>query len=347
MGFLRSPCPRSSALLAALSRTATAEIAHFRKEVGGGAFHDFHKFFDSMNIAILLDLARTTDYPPVEMALAMQQHQAARIMNISSFVSKPIVLHNSFTAGCYQSVAMTKAYLEKDMVDLHNHEPDVFRGEVAKSVMYVDDCSQTARHKSASKVFNRLESQFIFSIRSERFSSLNCLIKNTLGPLSRTCSKFLRSYANCFFQIHFVKYKIAKHTRDLGVSYKARFVRPSMPFKSRLSSSASRNNKVVSLALVNRRARISHEGSSLPAAIWGHQACGIWPSVMLDSERIAAHCVGITPQGRRRTTCLNIFYGQYSLISNLSQFYLVGELDDLSKAWRMPRTKLKLGNGTQ
>ena len=55
--------PGSSALYAALGRALQAELAHYTQEIAGGAFHDWSKFFDSMNISILLTEALETDYP--------------------------------------------------------------------------------------------------------------------------------------------------------------------------------------------------------------------------------------------------------------------------------------------
>ncbi len=114
--------PGSSALFAALVRNTEAEIAHWLNLKVGGLFHDFHKFFDTLNVSILLSEAIHTRYPPIEMAMAIQQHTAPRIIKLCNFIGKPNIVHNSIIAGCGQSVAMTRAYMKRGMSDVNKSE---------------------------------------------------------------------------------------------------------------------------------------------------------------------------------------------------------------------------------
>ena len=81
--------PGSSALFVAITRNVDAEIASWLGMYAGSIYNDFKKFFDSMNVNILLEEAIRTNYPPVEMCMAIQMHMAPRVIKIQQFVCPP------------------------------------------------------------------------------------------------------------------------------------------------------------------------------------------------------------------------------------------------------------------
>jgi len=131
----------SSALFAAIVRNVDAEIANWLDMHAGSILNDFKKFFDSMNINILLTEAIHTRYPPVEMCMAIQQHMAPRAIKIQQFVSRPIEIYNSIIAGCLQSIPMTRVYFLRGMPEVNKSGPKE-EEVVGKSRLYVDDCAQ-------------------------------------------------------------------------------------------------------------------------------------------------------------------------------------------------------------
>ena len=74
----------SSALRAALGRGMQAELANLLGQLRG-FLHGWEKFFDTININALLTEALHSDYPPVHLAFAMQQHLAPRIIKLPVF----------------------------------------------------------------------------------------------------------------------------------------------------------------------------------------------------------------------------------------------------------------------
>ena len=53
----------------------------------------------------------------------------------------------------------------------------------------------------------------------------------------------------------------------------------------------------------------------MPAALWGHQACGVAPTVLIDIERKALACAAFTYSGRCRYVGLMLSYGPHLMPS--------------------------------
>jgi hypothetical protein len=167
--------PGSSALYAALGRALQAELANYAKEICGGLFHDWSKFFDTMNIAVLLIEALQTSYPPVHLAYAMQQHLAPRMIKLHNFLGRPFEVWNSIIAGCLQSVPMTRVYMKRELKNVSDNNQgiidtsDPLTGGFADTQFYVDDTAQTGRDASASAFFNKtMNSFYLFSKTRDR-----------------------------------------------------------------------------------------------------------------------------------------------------------------------------------
>ena len=126
-----------------------------------------------------------TSYPPAHLAFAIQQHVAPRIIKLQNFIGKPIEVYNSIIAGCRQSIPMTRVYLQQGIENVVKND----KGEIdisapgndlrstreselqdcssmydskqlAKTQVYVDDCTQTSMHRNGGIVFNKLGNSF-------------------------------------------------------------------------------------------------------------------------------------------------------------------------------------------
>ena len=186
--------PGRSALRAALGRGMQAELAHLLGEKTGGLFHDWEKFFDTININVLLSEALHTDYPPVHMAFAMQQHLAPRMIKLHNFLGKPIEVCNSIIAGCRQSVPFTRVYMKRELKNVCNNYQGILdtadsqTGGLANTALYVDDCAQTFRSSSSAIVFNRLmNSFFLFNKAKERLKLRLSEKRSHCCELPQTC----------------------------------------------------------------------------------------------------------------------------------------------------------------
>ena len=357
----------SSALFAAVIRNVEAEIAHWLDMYVGGIFNDFVKFFDSMNINILLEEAIRTEYPPVEMCMAIQQHMAPRTIQIHQFVSKPIQIWNSIIAGCKQSIPMTRVYFLRGMpevnksgcrpklqdIDNKNIVEEVeakIDEQVGKSRLYVDDCAQSATDPIESRFYNKLGNSFM------KFNKLRIKLKLGLSNKGVICcsdymvakrlQKELRSNYG-------VEYQVARSCRDIGVSYTAGKSRPTTELIKKFDGAWSRNRKIAGLSKINRGARKLFSASGFSASVWGHPACGLSVSMMIQLERRAANSTGVRAEGRCRHMTLTACYGYrghpkarifretFKIFFQVLQFFQkAGDFPLLSRAWEKAKNAI-------
>ena len=200
----------SSALDAALHRGLIAEVAFWLHEHFCSALNDFHKFFDTIDISVLLREACFVDYPPVELCLALQQHLAPRVIQVCSFSSHQIVITGSILAGCKQSIPMTRTLLYNLMCKLSKKHPN------APPQVFVDDTSMSARNPRWSTVLNRLAPCILDFAKGVKELELSLSSKAMLVASHPKLAKMLQhELAN-----HDIEFKIPKPkegARDLGI----------------------------------------------------------------------------------------------------------------------------------
>ena len=98
----------SSALLAALHRSLLSEVAEYSGEETVAAFNDYDKFFDNVDIEILVDKLIDNGYPLTEAAISLQQHVSPRNIQCQGFSSLPINISRSIIVWDNHSVAVTR-----------------------------------------------------------------------------------------------------------------------------------------------------------------------------------------------------------------------------------------------
>ena len=140
----------SSSLDSALLRNMQAEIAHFLKHHSAAVFNDYHTFFDSIDIQKLILEAMETGFPLAELALALQQHLAPRVIQVSGYCSSPTQVYKSILAGCKHSVAITRTLLLRLMTHLSREHPQ------APPRVHVDDTSMLTVAETTSAVQDRI-----------------------------------------------------------------------------------------------------------------------------------------------------------------------------------------------
>ena len=141
----------SSALESALIRNMLAELAHWNNEYSAAILHDFEKFFDTIDIPILLNQAIKNQFPATELSLALQQHLAPRVIQVAGFSAQPIQVYKSILAGCAHSVAMTRNLLLQSVKEVEEHNQPATITKV-----HVDDTAQFSSHKEAKTLFSNI-----------------------------------------------------------------------------------------------------------------------------------------------------------------------------------------------
>ena len=348
----------NSALDAALGRNLLAEVAFWIGQVFGAALNDFHKFFDTIDVSVLMQEAIKCQYPPVDMALALQQHLAPRTIQVSGYSSKLINITHSILAGCRQSVPLTRALLKGEMsriAELHKRDMSYEEGLVALPKVFVDDTSMACKATDPSQVQSSLVNVLLHFAKSVKRLNLSLSPKAMLSishpSIAKTLQKELKQY-----NLHFNLPNSREGARDLGISNTAGIHRPSSIFINRKKSTKNRKTKIKILSKINRLAKVLYSSSAFPAETWGHQAAGMSPSHILSLERDAVSCTGLRV-GHCRITALRIFYGAMTTpyariirevvvswfrVFKLNTFQI--PIGELKRAWAIARDKFKTTN---
>jgi len=90
---------------------------------------DFKKFFDNIDLVILMSEAIQTKVPLDELVLGLQQHTAPRVLQCSGFSGNPVAVFKSILPGCKKAVTFTKIFLKRaitGIVENHKHESNIY-----------------------------------------------------------------------------------------------------------------------------------------------------------------------------------------------------------------------------
>ena len=338
-----SACKGSSAITSALIRNLQAEVAHWLGKQSAAVFNDYHKFFDTIDIDRLIYEAISTGFPPVELSLALQQHLAPRIIQASGYCSNPTQVYKSILAGCKHFVSITRTLLLNLMKKLILTLPE------AKPRVHVDDTSMLSVGDTTSEVQDKLVPCILGIAKGVSALRLTLSKKGVIcSSDNKLTLRIQKELAN-----HSIQYNTSKNARDLGIAYTSAKKTPNQILVVRLKSVRKRILKISSIAKVDRKARILFSGSAYSAATYGHAACGITPSQLLQLEIQAANCTGITRAGRCRTLALVVAYGRYSTpsarmiletitawIATVRRFLQTSTADDLRNAWIKARSEI-------
>ena len=105
---------------------------------GAQILWDFEKFFDTMEVGIVVMAALRYGYPPVPLPIAMLIHIASRVISADGVVSLDVMLlDTSIIAGCSHSVSWTRCFLY-DLLDALLRDTIPF----TQIKSWVDDLSQ-------------------------------------------------------------------------------------------------------------------------------------------------------------------------------------------------------------
>ena len=78
------------------------------------ALWDIQKFFDSLDIELLIERSQELNFPPTVLALALEVHKGTRHLSAAGTTAKPIGdTGSSILAGCTNSTSFSRAYIRK------------------------------------------------------------------------------------------------------------------------------------------------------------------------------------------------------------------------------------------
>ena len=137
------PCDAASAgksaLDAALLRSVQAEVASLCGHEFAGVLWGFEKFFDTIDLHVMVKEAAEVGFPVSDMLMALQVHVGDRLLQRKRAFSESIAPVKSILAGCIYSVAFTRVLVRKSLEGL------VSRNPVVDHTVFVDDMGQLAK----------------------------------------------------------------------------------------------------------------------------------------------------------------------------------------------------------
>ena len=288
-----------SALKAALDRNLRAEIAHWLDRHSAAVFNDFQNFFDTLDIPVLIKNALEVGFPPVKLAYILQQHLAPRAIQASSFTAQPVPICRSILAGCKASIGITRAYLKPGISQIHNKYPNA-----NTSVLVDDTCMQSVGvdYEDVLEKIVPAVATFGDVARSLKLSlSPKAAITASTPKLALLLQKEMSGYNMTF--------KIDQKARDVGITHTAASSKPNKLVKNRFDNRKHKHSMTKRIASISRQARKLYSGSIFSSSTWGHQGSSLSENQMLQLERTALQCTGITEAGRCRAWGLFAAYG--------------------------------------
>ena len=290
----------SSAISAALRRNAKAEVCFWLGTHFATFMNDMEKYFDTLDLTTVMVESVCTGFPQKQLAYALQQHMAPRVVQANGRSSMPINIRKSILAGCKYSKAITKSYGQRNFVELVEDHPD------ANPELFVDDTSLHASGDSYQHIRDTLVPAMC------KFKRMVRILKNKLSPKAAIVASNMalaKMLKNELAQVG-LKFDLAAHSRDLGISTTAGASRPNQLSKARMIKSKYRIKKISNIARLHRGARKLFSGSGFTMATWGHQASGLSELEIKALEADALSCSAIRTPGRCATISLLLAYGQ-------------------------------------
>jgi len=286
-----------SALLAAAYRSIKAEVYGQTEDQVIAVFHDFEKFFDTIDIPILIEKALELQFPVLDLALTIMQHLAPRVIQCDAFCSKPILVNRSILAGCRHSVALTRVLMLTRITKLNIEHP------LVATDVCVDDTAMLTYGERQESLDNITRAVIDFA----NFAHSMHLKLSHKGVIVAKIHQDCKKLAFRLKQKG-IKYQVNDSTRDLGISFANSPKGKRQLINQRTKNANKTGVKIQSLSSISRKAKLLFSGSGFPKFTWGFQVSGMSRMQWLKLETAAANITGIK-KGRCRYPTLCIAYG--------------------------------------
>ena len=291
--------PGSSVEVAAVVRQWKAEVAVANGLETGACLWDVAKFFDSVDVALLIANAKAMAYPLVELAVAVQQYVAKRALQRGGHTGEPFEVTTSILPGCGQAVPLARAYLRGPVGQVQAHGAK----EEVMLTTYVDDIGQDVQGSFDQVVLKLVE-------HGHRVVQALQVLRLKVAPKSVVVASFkkIASMVQRMLQQEGVQVQAADVARDLGVAYSAGRCRRGNLTKGRVRAAIDKLGKVRSFAKKHKQVRRVAVAAAMPQATWGVAAGGMSPTAVAGLRSALAGAAGAS-KGRCKTTLIASVFG--------------------------------------
>ena len=298
--FWDSAISGCSALKAGLMRRFVEELAVLSGQDSLSAFWDVHKFYDSIDISILIGMMVNCGFSITIAAMDLMIHVGLRILKWCRSCSSPITPCTSILVGSKFSNTNARIYLYKFLDDLHNFSPTIRIGS------HVDDIATMAVGFYHDILDTMKEVGEFFARRLKG-------IKLTISPKTViTSSKPKLAKELCdSLDLSSIKASTARSTRDLGLDCAAGKRRAAGITKQRIGKAGRRLKKLKVLSKFSFKSKRLYATNLWPSSNYATAAMGMAPS-SINLLRRHAGAAALGKGGQCSTTAIALAFTKLS-----------------------------------
>ncbi len=346
--FWDSAIKGSSPLRAAILRRLTAELAMDAHQDMVETYLDIKKFYDMIDVVILIDQAMELDFKPIVMYMSLQVHMAPRVLRAHGVYGQVISISNSILQGCANSNSFARVTLYNVLQEAHSRIPAAVLGQ------HVDDVLHRTVGSEGRVVEDSVELSILFEGRLAdqglQLADQKCVVTASKRKLAEAVTRRLKMRG--------LNFQTANAAKDLGVDAGTGNKRSTVVADGRFRKAKRR---AVRAGVINKCAKKKTgrlwKTNVLPAAIYGTTAFGVPPTKVRKLRTISAAAIGCDFKGGCTTTALHLHElvshdpAVYCRTEQLEQWFKFLHLVDdntidrvqMVKSWMKARTKLKGG----
>ena len=258
----------ASAVAAAEDRAVEAELARLSGLVTISTLWDLRKFFDSIDIEVLIQLARDLGFPLKQLAVSLIVHQAPRRLKLGKALGDCISnLGRSILAGCKRSTHFARVYLLKMVRQLAEAHPDT------SLYLHVDDISNLTKGGSQKELSDKA---FKWASDFKDWTialKLDISEKSVVVPVCKAAEVFTKRAVAANIPM-----QMKKEGVDIGVDTSSATARTVTKQLARIEACSSKAKRASFLSKRNKKARKLAITAVKPAQLYGHTAVGMSPS---------------------------------------------------------------------
>ena len=275
--FWDSAIKGASAEQAGTLRKLIEEIAVLCGRTTISIFWDVKKFYDSIDIAKMIQYCIKKDYNIHIAAIDLQVHLGLRFLKWAGSTSQAIVPYNSLLAGSIFSNSYARTYLYDLLDELHSGFPKVMLG------VHVDDLATLTEGEDVDDIYDSIKSAAKYIKDSFRQRKLQISDKTVIVSSKPSLAKKLCKELN-ELQIPATH---ALQVRDLGIDNAAGGRRATKVTMARALKAARRLRRLRIIHRYDKRASKLYRTNLWPAASYGIGATGIAPTSIKTLRRQA------------------------------------------------------------
>ena len=258
----------ASASTAAEDRALEAELMSLEGRALFTILWDFKKFFDMIDIEVLIQEAAAVNFPMEELVMSLTVHQAPRRLKVGKAIGDVIdALGRAILAGCKRSTQMARAYTLRMVRRLSLHHPHT------ELYQHVDDMSNlvkpTQDHLMTEEAVRYVRD---FADETKRLK-MEISDKSIIIPETEETRRVVRIVNREGIQL-----STATRGVDIGVDTAAASTRTTAQQKERIKKGEQRSKRAMVISKANKRAAKLAITNIAPCEEYGMTSIGVAPT---------------------------------------------------------------------